>query len=329
MRRYFLAAAACLAVAGSMMLLAPAAGARNRVPRANAAAAAAASSCDRQCLYGFLDQYLKALAAHKPAGLPLAANYKYSENNVFLKVGDGLWNTITALGPGGVRFADVPDGEVGYLDVVQEAKTNSPYAMRIKIAGGKITEIETVVARPSGLIPPPALDHFAKRGWFDGMLPENERSPRAKMIQLVQGYFDTLQRNNGAIHTTFDPNCNREENAMQSTNNPSYHIFPVTNLGCEGQFKTGYFYYDDRARSRGFPLVDLERGLILARVFLDHSGNVKRYKLTDGRELESPFLTPSSLCILELFKIRSGKIFQIEATMAQVPYNMPSIWGAK
>ncbi|MDE3111243.1 MAG: hypothetical protein KGL02_15070, partial [Acidobacteriota bacterium] len=272
---------------------------------------------------------LQALAAHKPAGLPLAANYKFSENNVFLKVGDGLWNTLTAMGPGGVRFADVPEGVVGYLGVVQEAKTNSPYAMRMTIAGGKIAEIETVVARPSGLIGPPALDHFAKRGWFDGILPQNQRTPRAKMIQLVRGYFDTLQRNNGAIHTTFDPDCNREENAMQSTNNPSYHIFPVTNLGCEAQFETGYFYYDDRARSRGFPLVDLDRGLILARVFLDHSGNVSKYKLTDGRELESPFRTPSSLCILELFKIRGGKIFQIEATMAQVPYNMPSIWSSQ
>lgn len=325
MRKNLIAAVACVAIALSSLVLAAPANARNRNAGANAAAA---SSCDRQCLYGFLDRYLKALAAHKPAGLPLAANYKFSENDVFLKVGDGLWNTITAMGTGGVQFADVPDGEVGYLDVVQEGKTNSPYAMRMKIADGKITEIETVVARPSGLIPPPALDHFAKRGWFEGMLPSNQRSPRAKMIQLVNGYLDTLQRNNGTIHTTFDPNCNREENAMQSTNNPTYHIFPVTNLGCEGQFKTGYFYYDDRARSRAFPLVDLERGLILARVFLDHSGNVTNYKLTDGRKLVSPFRTPSSLCILELFKIRSGKIFQIEATMAQVPYNMPSVWGA-
>ncbi|SRR5579875_1865 len=327
MRKTFLTLAACLAIAASAVLLAPPAS--TRPGAAPARANAASSSCDRQCLYGFLDKYLTALKAHNPAGLPLAADYKFSENNVFLKVGDGLWNTITALGPGGVRFADVPNGEVGFLDVVQEAKTNSPYAMRMKIAGGKITEIETVVARPSGLIGPPALDHFAKRGWFHGILPRNERTPRAKMIQLVEGYFDTLQRNNGTIHTTFDPDCNREENAQQSTNNPTNHIFPVTNLGCEGQFKTGYFYYDDRARSRGFPLVDLERGLILARVFLDHSGNVSTYKLTDGRELVSPFRTPSSLCILELFKIRSGKIFQIEATMAQVPYNMPSVWGSQ
>jgi hypothetical protein len=323
MRNSLCAVALCLAVAASAITFAPPAVARNRA--AAAARAAAASACDRQCLYGYLDQYLKALAAHKPAGLPLAANYKYSENNVFLKVGDGLWNTITAMGTGGVQFADVPDGEVGYLGVVQQTNTNSLYVMRMKVSGEKITQIETIVAGVAKL----TLDHFATRHWFEGMLPASERSPRDKMIQLVRGYFDTLQRNNGAIHTVFDPDCNREENASQSTNNPGNHVFPVTNLGCEAQFKTGYFYYDDRTRSRGFPVVDTERGLILARVFIDHSGNVSKYKLTDGRELEAPFHSPSSLCILELFRIRSGKILQIEATMARVPYNMPSVWSEK
>lgn len=327
MRKILLAISACLALAVPGTALAQPGHLSSGAAGAHARASAA---CNRQCLYGYLDKYLKALQAHNPAGLPLSPNVKFTENNVFLKVGDGLWNTIDALGPGGVRYADVPDGEVGFLGVVQEAgKTNSPYAMRMKISGGTITQIETVVARPTGVIPPPALDHFAKRGWFHGILPPNERTPRAKMIQLVNGYLNTLQHNDGHIYTTFDPNCNREENAMQSTNNPSYHIFPVTNLGCEGQFKTGYFLYDDRARSRAFPVIDLERGLILARVFIDHSGKLDKYKLTDGRELVSPMRTPSSLCILELFKIRSGKIFQIEATMARVPYNMPSVWGGK
>ena len=326
MRKAFLALAVCVAITAPRAVLAVAAPARNDAANDNNVSI---STCDRECLYGYLNQYLKALAAKNPAGLPLAADVNFSENNVLMKVGDGLWNTITAIGTGGVQFADVPEGEVGYLGVVQEGKMNSPFAMRMKIRDGKITDIETIVARSTGTFPQPTLDHFAKRQWFGGMLPPNERSPREKMIALVEGYFDTLQRNNGTIHTVFDPNCNREENAMQSTNNPSNHIFPVTSLGCEAQFKTGYFWYDDRVRSRGFPVVDVERGLIQARVFIDHSANVDKYKLTDGRELETAFHTPSSLCILELFRIRNGKIFQIEAVMAQVPYNMPSIWSPR
>jgi hypothetical protein len=291
------------------------------------AAAATAATCDRDCLYGFLDQYLKALAAKDPSGLPLAATVKFTENNVALKVGDGLWNTISGFGPYDIKFADTTAGQVGYLGVVREAHTSSPFALRMKIRGGKITEIETIVARPAGGNAVAGLDQYPDKQVLRDTLAPNERSPRAKMIALVNGYFDTLQQNNGTLHTDFDPDCNREENAMRSTNNPSNHIFPVTNLGCAGQFQEGYFRYDDRARDRRFPVVDEERGLVLAGMFLDHSGKLGMYKLTDGRELESPMRTPSTLCILELFKIKNGKILQIEAIMAGVPYNMPPVWG--
>jgi hypothetical protein len=290
-------------------------------------AAAAATACDRDCLYGFLDQYLKALAAKYPSGLPLAPTVKFTENNVVLKVGDGLWNTISGFGPYDIKFADTANGQVGYLGVVRETHTSSPYAMRMKIRGGKITEIETIVARPAGGNAVANLDEYPNKQVLRDNLEPSERSPRAKMIALVNGYFDTLQRNDGTLHTDFDPDCNREENAMRSTNNPTNHIFPVTNLGCAGQFQEGYFRYDDRARDRRFPVVDEERGLVLAGMFLDHSGKLGMYKLTDGRELESPMRTPSTLCILELFKIKNGKILQIEAIMAGVPYNMAPSWG--
>ncbi len=291
---------------------------------------AASSQCDRACLYGFLHQYLKALVAKDPSKLPLSPAVMFTENDVPLKVGDGLWNTISALGPHGLEFADTTSGEVGYLGVVEETHTKSPYAMRIQVRGGKITQIETVVARPAAsATPQPNLDHYVDKAVLKKDLPLNERSPRAKMIALVDGYFDTLQRNDGTLHTDFDKDCNREENAMQSTNNPSNKIFPVTNLGCADQFRVGYFRYDDRARDRRFPVVDVRRGLVLAAMFLDHSGRLGEYKLTDGRTLESPMRTPSTLCILELFKIRSGKILQIEAVMASVPYNMRPAWPAR
>lgn len=298
--------------------------------RAEASSGAAASRCDRTCLYGFLHQYLKALAAKDPAKLPLAPTVKFTENDVPLKVGDGLWNTLSALGPYGLEFADTASEEVGYLGVVEETHTKSPYAMRMQVRDGKITQIETIVARPdASAAPQPNLDHFVDKAVLKEDLPPSERSPRSKMIALVNGYFDTLQRNDGTLHTEFDKDCNREENAMQSTNNPGNKIFPVTNLGCADQFRTAYFRYDDRVRDRRFPVVDVRRGLVLGAMFIDHSGRLGMYKLTDGRTLESPMRTPSTLCILELFKIRSGKILQIEAVMYKVPYNMRPVWPAR
>ena len=42
--------------------------------------------------------------------------------------------------------------------------------------------------------------------------------------------------------------------------------------------------------------------------------------------MKSSIRTPSTLCLLELFKIRGGKIQQIWAVFIGVPYNMPSPW---
>jgi len=50
-------------------------------------------NCDRACLEGLIDQYLKAVVAHDPSKLPLSEDVKYSENYQMLKVGDGFWKT--------------------------------------------------------------------------------------------------------------------------------------------------------------------------------------------------------------------------------------------
>lgn len=327
MHRIFSAAAAFLGIAILLgaMLAQPARA--NSLP---AAPAASSNVCDRDCLYGFLDQYLKALLAKDPSRLPLAKAVKYTENNVAMPIGDGMWNTVTALGPSDLRFADVKAGQVGYYGVLRESGTSSPFAFRLKVQDGKIAEVETVIARPQDSASgSPDLDHYVDKPVLRDILPPDERTPREKMMALARGYFDTLQQNDGTLHTEFDDDCNREENGIRSTNNPANKIFPVSDLGCADQFRTGYFRYDDRVRDRRYLLVDEERGLILTGVFIDHSGKLRTYKLTDGRVLESAFKTPSSLTILELFKVRSGKILQIAVVMTRVPYNMPSVWPTK
>src|SRR5271170_1770946 len=45
-----------------------------------APAPAHGSRCDRQCLNGFVDQYLAALVAHDPSRLPLAKDVVFTEN---------------------------------------------------------------------------------------------------------------------------------------------------------------------------------------------------------------------------------------------------------
>jgi hypothetical protein len=299
------------------------------VPAAKAAPAAqsAIPACDRQCLYGFLDQYLAALKLKDPSRLPLAKNFRYSENNVMMKFPDGVWGTITGLGDYHLRTADPLNGAVGCYGIVQETNNTSIFALRLKVVDSKISEAETIIRRSEGGGPFPSKPVMTDNPVFDEILPPAERSPRERMISIADGYFSTLQLNDGVLFAPFDDNCDRWENGLLTTHNPDLaKIIPVAALGCAQQFKLGNYRYDDRVRDRRFLLVDEERGLIVAGGFIDHAGRLENYTLTDGTPIKSPQRTPNSLCFLELFKIHGGKIQQIQAVFIGVPYNMPSPW---
>jgi hypothetical protein len=295
----------------------------------NAAQAAAPSSaCDRACLYGFLDQYLAAMKLKDPSRVAWAKNIKYSENNVVMKIGDGVWGTITGLGDYNLRFADPTTGQVGFYGIVQETRATSAFSLRLKVENMKISEAEILIHRsdgPGGLFPsdPKLVDQPA----LNEILPAEARRPRERMISIADGYWSTIQLNDGTMFTQFADDCDRIENGLLTTHNPELlKISPVATLGCGQQFAMGNYRYDDRARDRRYPLVDEERGLVYSAAFLDHAGRLGKYTLTDGRVVESSMKVPSSLCALELFKIRDGKIQRVETIFISVPYNMPSPW---
>jgi hypothetical protein len=252
-----------------------------------------------------------------------------SENNVMLDPGDGLWGTIEGIGDYRLRFADPSTGHVGYFGTVLEALEESAFTVRLKVdAGGRIEESESIVVRQSDS----GIKFENPRYWDKPILNAQVESPvpRGEMVRLSNGYFDTLQLNDGTIHTRFHPQCNRVENGVQTTRNPEFaKIVPVSALGCEEQFRMGNYRYDDRLRGRRFPLVDEERGLVLAFGFIDHSGRLAEYQLTDGRTVRSPVRRPHSFYLAELFKIDHGMICQIEANFITVPYNMPSPWDSR
>ena len=283
---------------------------------------------DRAGLYAALDRFLAALDAGDHTRLAWASGALHSENNVMLDIGDGVWGTIQKLGDYQLRFADVHTRQVGYFGTVIEAIEESAFTLRLKIdAAGAIDECEMLIVRQSDS----GIKFENPRYWDKPILNREVVAPvsRAEMIKLSDGYFDTLQRNDGTIHTKFHPDCNRVENGVQTTRNPEFaKIVPVSALGCEEQFRMGNYRYDDDLRARRFPLVDEERGLVLAYGFIDHSGRIDEYQLTDGRTVKSPVRRPHSFYISELFKIDHGMIEQIEANFITVPYRMPSPWDS-
>jgi hypothetical protein len=153
--------------------------------------------------------------------------------------------------------------------------------------------------------------------------------PRKQMIDLANGYFETLQLNDGKLYTLLSEDCNRRENGAQTTNNKGPGANPIWKYGCEQQFRLGAYRYDDRLRGRRFELVDEERGIVLAGGFIDHSGRIKEFPLTDGTTRKSNYLRPHSFALFEAFKIVGGRIRQVEAVFFTVPYNLPSPWDRR
>ncbi len=283
---------------------------------------------DRDALYQALDSYLAALAERDAGAVRWTDSPLTSENNVMLDRDDGLWGTIEGIGEYRLLFADPTTNQVGYFGTVHEHVEESAYTLRLKFDdAGRIEEVEALIVRQSDS----GIKFENPRYWDKPILNTNPENPDARdeMIRLSNGYFDTLQLNDGTIHTRFHPDCNRVENGVQTTRNPDFaKIVSVSALGCEEQFRMGNYRYDDRLRARRFPMVDEERGLVLAYGFIDHSGRLAEYQLTDGRTVQSPVRRPHSFYIAELFKIDDGMISQIEANFITVPYNMPSPWDA-
>jgi hypothetical protein len=56
------------------------------------------ADCNRACLEGLINQYLTALLAHDPKGLPLSTDVKYTEQEQVMAVGDGFWKSVTGRG---------------------------------------------------------------------------------------------------------------------------------------------------------------------------------------------------------------------------------------
>jgi hypothetical protein len=302
-----------------------------------ASAPATKARCGDACLSSLVGQYLSAMVAHAPSKLAWAAHPRFSENDVMLKVGDGLWQTASGVeSEKGVTVTDPRGQAAAYFGIVEEHGNPAYFGLRIKLTGGRIAEAETVVHRMvviasgapggGGSSSGPGIDpkRYQAEPMFTQTLSPGERSPRARMIKLADGYFSTIQLNDGHVFTTFDPSCQRAENGSITAGPPTPEA--PKSLGCDAQARLGMFRRITRARDRDFVVVDEARGVVVARIFLDHEGILTQYKLTDGTTMNAGHVAPQTWYALEMFKIADGKLTRIAAILEGMPYNMPSAW---
>jgi hypothetical protein len=231
----------------------------------------------------------------------------------------------------GLTAADPLTGNAAWFGSVKENGQPAIYAVRIHVANGNIDEIESVVHRKTSL-PAPFGDvtRMVHDPEFNEALAPEQRRPRERMLAIADGYFSTVELNDGQVLTEFTDDCGRLENGISTTAPPpgggGGNAAAIAS-GCRAQFELGLYKINKRIR-RDFFIIDEERGVAVGRGFFDHANEWDHYLLTNGREMRTALKWPNSITLLEAFRIRDGKIARIEAVFTYVPYFMHNpFWG--
>ena len=284
-------------------------------------------------LKGEAELYLDALVARDPTRLKISQDFRLTENGQELELGDGLWSTASARGGYLHVSADRVADSVALTTVLMENGRPVIVGLRLAYTNGALAEAETIVSRSDILFYKNGPANLEAMGvpaaiWNEP-IAEEDCATREELISVANSYFDTLQRNDGSHIAPFEDDCRRMDNGVFATQAPELDqkgAEPFYALGPADQFALGYFTFVSEVRERRFPVIDVERGLIAATAFVDHPGTVHEARLSDGRTVPVGVKQPFSWQALEFFKVRRGKIAQIEVVLNMAPYRMRSGW---
>jgi hypothetical protein len=300
----------------------------------------AATDCDRGCMTALADQYLAALVKHDPSGLPLSPGVRFTENTAEIKVGDGLWVSASEAPTTFKIYAvDPATSQVAFYGVMKELDKPLIIALRLKVIHGKITEIEHVLAR--NMRPDRMQNLVTPRPGLLADVSDSDKTSRQEMLSAADSYFEAIEHGDGSL-APFAEDCERHENGGQTTHNATPVPWPVDlgspeanrsmaiigTLSCTKQIDSQVLSFITRLWPRRLAVVDEQKGLVFAFPMFNHRGGVRqiRIKGVPGVDVIPMGGGTSNLQAGEIFKIRAGKIHEIEAMGTSLPYGTKSGW---
>jgi hypothetical protein len=264
------------------------------------------AGCDRECLRGFITQYLNAMVAHNPGMLATAPTIRFTEDTQTLKPGEGLWKNASAIRPYRQDFLDVRESTAVSHVVVEENGMPALLALRLKIADRKVTEVETMVTRSreqgaifniAGLQTP--------RPTMTAPLEPGQRMSRADIIRIAEFYPAGLRVGGSfdAVMAPFAPEAYRIENGGVMAG-------PGARAGSENIRTQRIIAHPDVTYH--VQAVDEETGVAVLRMDF---GDTNSYG------------PGNALVVSEAFKIYGGQIHAVEAFMRVMKAGTPSGWN--
>ena len=291
----------------------------------SAPAMAKAGSCDEACLLQLADQTMVAIAEQDFRSLPWADPTLFAENNVSLMIGDSWWGSAgETVGNKAMAIADEETGNVVWFGTIWDHDEPSFGAIRLKAPNGKIEAMEVIAGRTPWPMPFGDPRAFKLSPEMAKAVPQSARRSRERLVDLADAYLATKQRNNGTLMADFAPNCAMMENGVQITSVET--DYEPRAKDCASVFKQGLFAPVERIRDRRFPVIDPERGLVLAISVQDMPVRETSFRTTDGATVEVKREFPQSRLVAELVKIEGDRIVRSEGVSTFLPYRMPTPW---
>jgi len=177
------------------------------------AGGAQAADCDRACLKNILTKYVDAIVAHDPSRLPLATGVRFTEDSQELKLGEGLWKTVTRKGDFRQDYIDLKKQIAASHVMLFEENAQVLYSVVLRVTDQKTTGVETLVDRitPTSRFKPDSLDNPLPG--MSAAVPAGKRMPRAEMIRAALLYPEGLRIGNFTdAKTPFAKEAYRVEN---------------------------------------------------------------------------------------------------------------------
>jgi hypothetical protein len=277
---------------------------------------------ERARLVGMMDIYLDALERRDPGCLRLAPDFRYTEDGQPIPLGSGTWRTIRDRAPGGHYFVDAQRGQVEYWGLFEEMGRQAMAAIRLEVAGRVLVEAETIVTRAGAFFDPVvAMEDVS--GTFHAPLEPHDRGTREDLIAVANLYFNAIELSDGDRVPVRD-DCRRLVNGVVDSSDDPARVERGEEhraLSVSQQITDGHYFYIEALRDRRFPIVDVERGLVLCHLLFDHPGD----RLRPGGD--APIRSPNSMLFTEVFKIVAGRIEEIWALgSGALPYGSGSGW---
>jgi hypothetical protein len=286
----------------------------------------ASIQCDRACLEDIAYKYLEAMVAHDASMAPFAEDVIFTENTIKLPLTEGLWFTSSRLGNFHISICDLRDGQVAWVGSVMEHDRPVILSLRLKVVNRQITEAESIVIRD---VDEKNLENFRITApAFSEILGPSDRTPREKMLQIPNLYFDALKILNDR-DVPFDDDCYRLENGMLTAGTfpgapPPSPGMPASPACHNGEIppilKTIY-----NVQPRRTPVVDEEKGITWGIYCFNHRG-LASVEMPDGSIQPTYFQSPNSMPVSEIFRSKKGTIRGIWGLGSAMPYGIGDGW---